>query len=98
VDIGSSGLVVGGGVFAFLIATFGVALKLLLMAEQKDDVNYGRLLEQLHSCEQERAAGRDRARETEARVRAECKEEIDLLKGEVELWRGRALDAKGDGP
>ena len=51
-DIGSSGLVVGGGVFAFLIATFGVAIKLLLMADQKDDVNYGHLLEQLHACEQ----------------------------------------------
>lgn len=95
-DIGSSGLVVGGGVFAFLIATFSVALKLLLMADQKDDVNYERLTSLLRACEDEREQGRTRARAREAEVRSQFEAEIERLRVEVDLWRDRYIQERGD--
>lgn len=94
-DLGGSGLVVGGGVFAFLLATFSIALRLLLMADHKEDVNYERVRAQLQACERERDAGRARARDAEDRMRAQWSEELAAVRAERDEWKERYLSQFG---
>jgi hypothetical protein len=76
----ATGLVVSGA-GAILTAVFGMALKMLVMSDRKDDESYRRLLAELETARAERDAERAEKRE--------LREKLTVAEREIALWRER---------
>src|SRR5690606_19030006 len=80
--VATGSIVAGAG--AILTAVFGLALKMLVMSDRKDDESYRRLLAELDVARAERDAERAEKRE--------LREKLNAAEREIAMWRERRHD------
>jgi hypothetical protein len=94
-DISSAGTgLVVGGVGTLLLATFGVALRMFILSDRKDDASYARLLEELADARRHVEAQRARHAEAMAAASERHARAIEELKAEASMWRDRYLSER----